>query len=81
VVARSRLPDTTPKPNLTPEDIAAAEAEYVRGLDAEKRGAPKSAQRFFVRALRNGLKGPKAVDAQRRIRRIADKIALEASEF
>ena len=63
------------------EEMAAAEAEYVRGLDAEKRGAPKSAQRFFVRALRNGLKGPKAVDAQRRIRRIADKIALEASEF
>ncbi len=73
--------DVTPMANPTSADIAAAEANYVRGVDAQGRGAPKSAQRFFVKALRQGLKGPKAADAQRRIKQIADAQALEASEF
>ena len=73
--------DVTPMANPTSKDLADAMADYVRGVDAQKRGAPKSAQRFFVKALRAGLKGGKAADAQRRIKQIADATALEASEF
>jgi len=73
--------DVTPKANPTDTDRAAALRDYEDGLDAQRRGAPKSAQRFFVRALKKGLGGPKAAEAQRRIKQIADATALEASEF
>ena len=65
----------------TSDDQAAAVRDYKDGLDAQRRGAPKSAQRFFVRALKKGLSGKQAADAQRRIKQIADATALEASEF
>ncbi len=71
----------TPLANPTADDLAQAEDAYRRGVDAQGRGAPKSAQRFFVRALRLGLKGRKASDAQRRIKQIVDETTLEASEF
>jgi hypothetical protein len=71
----------TPLANPTADDLAQAEDAYRRGVDAQGRGAPKSAQRFFVRALRMGLKGRKAADAQRRIKQIVDETTLEASEF
>jgi hypothetical protein len=69
--------DVTPTSN----DQSAALREYQDGLDAQRRGAPKSAQRFYVRALKKGLTGKKAAEAQRRIKQIADATALEASEF
>jgi serine/threonine-protein kinase len=73
--------DVTPKANPTDEDRAVAHNEYLRGTDAQSRGAPKSAQGYFVKALRLGLSGADAADAQRRLKQLADQIALEASEF
>ncbi|MEZ4463708.1 MAG: hypothetical protein R3F43_04105 [bacterium] len=70
-----------PKANPTAADIAEAEADYNTGVDAQRRGAPKSAQRFFVDALSKGLSGTKGQDAQRRIKQIVDRTTLEASEF
>lgn len=73
--------DVTPKANPSAADLDLARREYIRGTDAQKRGAPKSAQRYFVNALRQGLDGAEAADAQRRLKQLADEIALEASEF
>jgi len=49
---------------------ARAEADYLRGIDAEKRGAPKSAGKFLRRALKNGLSGRKAREARKRLKRL-----------
>ncbi|MBU0553165.1 hypothetical protein KJ940_16975, partial [Myxococcota bacterium] len=44
---------------------ARAEIDYLRGIDAMKRGAPKTASRFFKRALSKGLEPSKAAMARR----------------
>ncbi|MCA9543961.1 MAG: hypothetical protein KC613_06205, partial [Myxococcales bacterium] len=73
--------DVTPKENLTDQDRARAIFEYSKGKDAQKRGAPKAAQRFLVTALKLGLSGKDADDAQRRLKQLADQVNLEATEF
>ncbi len=72
-----------PKSKVDPsdEELRQAERFYADGRDAERRGAPKSARSFYMRALRKGLKGKKAKDAQQRIKRIMDRLSLEASDF
>lgn len=70
-----------PKANPNAADLAEAEADYEKGIDAQSRGAPKSAQKYFVEALSKGLSGGKAQDARRRIKQIVDRTTLEASEF
>jgi eukaryotic-like serine/threonine-protein kinase len=73
--------DVTPKANPTPADISKAHNEFIRAVDAEKRGAPKTAQRYLAKALRLGLKGSEAKEALRRLKKLADQASLEASEF
>ncbi|MBU0551275.1 protein kinase [Myxococcota bacterium] len=74
-------PSEPTTPTASPAAQAKAEAEYARGRDAENRGAPKSAQRFYMKALKHGLEGAKAVDARERIKRIIDETTLEAKQF
>lgn len=82
-VARRRVGgyDVTPKVNPTATDRARAIRDYNRGVDAQKRGAPKSALRFLVKSLKAGLEGSTARDAQRRIQQIVDRATLEGQKF
>lgn len=73
--------DVTPKVNPTSADLAKARQAYNRGVDAHKRGAPKSALRFLVRSLKAGLQGKDARDATRRIKQIVDRATLEGQTF
>jgi serine/threonine-protein kinase len=73
--------DVTPKVNPTSADLAKAQRNYERGVDAHKRGAPKSALRFLVKSLKAGLKGAPARDAAKRIKQIVDRATLEGQTF
>lgn len=71
-------PDPSPK---TQEVPAEAKKLYAQARDAEKRGAPRSAQRFYVRALGKGLVGPEAREAHKRIKVLQARMDMEQREF
>ncbi|MFN3200867.1 MAG: protein kinase domain-containing protein [Bradymonadia bacterium] len=66
-----------PQPTTPP----AALALYDKARDAEHRGAPRSAERLYRKALDGGLQGSEARSARASIKRLQQTIALDQNEF
>ena len=75
------MADKQPEAAPAQAPAAAAMKLFARAKEADRRGAPRSARRFYEQALGEGLAGAEAQEAQRRIKALQSTLVKGRKEF
>lgn len=79
--AIAKVADKQPEAAPAQAPAAAAMKLFARAKEADRRGAPRSARRFYEQALGEGLAGAEAQEAQRRIKALQSTLVKGRKEF